>query len=413
MKTFKQLISENTTAPAEVEGTKQLGHLHHIEDHSFLNGKVGTEHALNTLREMHNHLSGQKSAVKIGTKYDGAPSLVFGRMPKGHPQEGKYFVATKSIHNANPKINYTPEDIVQNHGHAPGLVEKLNAALEHIPKLDLKHGDMYQGDVMYTKPDVREDGKKFSFTPNTLTYSTDKNSEEGKKIGNAKIGIAVHTKYEGDKTGSLEGYSARFMPDLSKLKQHPDVHIISTESKVRPENYNPHQRAEFERHMAIAKDIHDSMDESSHSAIAPHSDVISTYINTEVRRNGVPNHKDFVDYIDEKGNKEISKLKSQSAIDRKTQLHKAKITDIKKNKAHFDKLFQLHKHLQSAKDILASAANNNETYSNSIDGVPSEGEGSVVVHPKQNIIDKAVNRSRFSAANFAKAKYAKQPIPEQ
>lgn len=413
MKTFKQLISENTTAPAEVEGTKQLKHLHHIEDHSFLNGKVGTEHALKTLREMHNRLTGQKSTVKIGTKFDGAPSIVFGRMPRGHPQEGKHFVATKSIHNVNPKINYTPEDIVRNHGHAPGLVEKLNAALEHIPKLGLKHGDMYQGDVMYTKPDLKDDGKNYSFTPNTLTYSAKKNSEEGDKISKAKIGIAVHTKYEGNKSGSLEGYSARFMPDLLKLSRHPDIHVISTESKVNPENYNPHQRAEFEKHMAIAKDIHDSMDKSSHTAIAPHSDIISTYINTEVRRNGVPNHKDFADYVNERGMKEISKLKSQSAIDRKTQLHKAKMTDIKKNKAHFDNLFELHRHLQTAKNVLVSAANNNETYSNSINGVPSKGEGSVVVHPDKNIIDKAVDRKEFSAGNFANARFSKQPTSEQ
>lgn len=408
MKTFKQLISENTTAPAEVQASKTLGHLDHIEDNVFLHGKAGSNHALNTLREMHNYLSGQKSKVKVGEKFDGAPSLVFGR----HPQTGRFFVATKSAHNKNPKINYTEEDIINNHGHAPGLVEKLKAALEHLPKVMPPKG-VYQGDVMYTKPDIRDDGKNYSFTPNTLTYSTDKKSEEGKKIAKSQIGVAVHTSYEDDGSRTLEGHSARFMPDLNKFSKHPDVHIISTEMKPNPEGYTDQQKAEFEKHMAMAKSVHESMGDATHSAIQPHSDVISTYINTEVRRNGVPNHKDFMDYVDERGQKEISKLKSQSAIDRKTQMHKAKLAEIKKNKAHFDKMFELHKHLQNSKNTLVSASENNASYSHSIDGVPSKPEGSVVVNPVTNTIGKVVNRAEFSAANFAKAKFAKQQPPEQ
>jgi hypothetical protein len=395
MKTFKQLISENTTAQTEDAKTTQSKNLHHIEDHSFLNGKSGTEHALKTLGEMHNNLSGQKSEVKIGTKFVGGEPLIFGRMPKGHPKEGQHFVSTKTNNSPNPKVNYSLEDIVRNHGDNPKLVEKLNSALEHTPKLGLKHGDMYQGDVMYTQSDIRDDGKKVSFAPNKLSYSTDKNSEEGKKIDKAKIGIAVHTKHEGDETGNLEGYRAHLMPDLSKLKQHPDIHIISTESKVNPEKYNSQQKADFEKHMTMAGDLlHDTMDDSSHSAIKPHSNLISAYTNTEVERNGVPNHEDFMDYANEKGMKEISKLKSQSAIDRKTQLHKTKMADLKKNKSHFENLFRLHKQLQSAKNVLTSVANANKTYSTSVDGLPSDGEGFVVVHPKKNIIDKVVDRSK-------------------
>lgn len=394
MKTFKQLISENTTAQTEVDGTAGSKNPLHIEDHSFLNGKSGTEHALKTLWGIHNNLSGQKSEVKIRSKFVGEP-LIFGRMPKGHPNEGQHFVATKTNYSPNPKINYKLEDIVRNHGDNPKLVEKLNSALEHIPKLGLKHGDMYQGDVMYTKPDLRDDGKKVTFASNKLTYSTDKNSDEGKKIDKAQIGIAVHTKHEGDETKTLEGYKARLMPDLSKLKQHPDIHIISTELKTNPEKYNPEQKAEFEGHMAMARDLHDTMDDSSHSAIKPYSNLISTYINTEVKRNGVPNHEDFMNYANEKGMKEISKLKSQSAIDRKMQLHKTKMADLKKSKPHFEKLFRLHKQLQSAKNVLTSVVNNNKTYSNSIDGLPSDGEGFVAVHSRKNAIDRVVNRSRL------------------
>ncbi len=61
-----------------------------------------------------------------------------------NPENGRFFVATKSAFNKNPKINYTHEDIEKNHGHAPGLVEKLKAALTHLPKSTPKKG-VFQG----------------------------------------------------------------------------------------------------------------------------------------------------------------------------------------------------------------------------------------------------------------------------
>ena len=39
------------------------------------------------------------------------------------PQSGKFFVGTKSVFNATPKINYTNADIKRNHGGA--LADKL------------------------------------------------------------------------------------------------------------------------------------------------------------------------------------------------------------------------------------------------------------------------------------------------
>jgi hypothetical protein len=54
-------------------------------------------------------------------KYDGSPSIVFGH----HPKNGKFFVATKSAFNKNPKINHTEKDIERNHGQPNFIVMKL------------------------------------------------------------------------------------------------------------------------------------------------------------------------------------------------------------------------------------------------------------------------------------------------
>lgn len=81
-----------------------------------------------------------------------SPSIVFGH----HPKTGKFFVASKSAFNKNPKINYTEKDIDRNHGHAPGLSSKLKSALKHFPKVTPKKG-IYQGDLMYTHEDLKHE----------------------------------------------------------------------------------------------------------------------------------------------------------------------------------------------------------------------------------------------------------------
>ena len=129
----------------EAASEEKLKHLEHAEDHVINSGFDGFAHAYHNLQDVHDQLSGKKSKTKITTKYDGSPSIVFGH----HPETGKFFVASKSAFNKDPKINHTEEDIDRNHGHAPGLAEKLKIALKHLPKVVPKTG-VYQGDVMHS-----------------------------------------------------------------------------------------------------------------------------------------------------------------------------------------------------------------------------------------------------------------------
>ena len=188
MKSFTKFLIEQAE---EAAGGKPLKHLTHLEDHIIHSGNKGVGTASHALEGAHNALLGKKSDLHLSTKYDGAPSIVFGY----HPKNGRFFVGTKSVFNKEPKINYTDKDIEQNHGHAPGLVDKLKASLHHLPKITPKQG-VYQGDIMHTPEDVQKHGKKLSFTPNTITYSTDADSAHGKAIRHSKLGITIHTKYE-------------------------------------------------------------------------------------------------------------------------------------------------------------------------------------------------------------------------
>ena len=113
---FKKFLSESSN-------DDKLTHLEHVEDHVVHGGSEGFAHAFHTLNGVHEKLKGKDNDTKITMKYDGSPSVVFGK----HPESGKFFVGSKSVFNKKPKLNYTHEDIQKNHGHSAGLVSKLKA----------------------------------------------------------------------------------------------------------------------------------------------------------------------------------------------------------------------------------------------------------------------------------------------
>ena len=174
-------------------------HLEHLEDDIINRGAVGGDNAINFLKSVRNMLAGTTgSKTNITVKWDGAPAIICGI----NPENGKFFVGTKSVFNVNPKINYTVADIRKNHG---GVVaQKLEVCLAQLKRLNIK--GILQGDLLFTndKKVISIDGEKMlSFTPNTITYAVPQNSGIGKRIANAKMGIVFHTQYNGKKMDSL------------------------------------------------------------------------------------------------------------------------------------------------------------------------------------------------------------------
>ena len=168
-------------------------HLEHLEDDIINRGSKGGVNAINFLKSVRDMLAGH-SGTKINTtvKWDGAPAIICGV----NPENGKFFVGTKSVFNVNPKINYTTADIRRNHSGA--VAQKLSVCLAHLSTLNIKQ--ILQGDLLFTNDtkSVSIDGEKMiSFTPNTITYAVQASSGIGKKIARAKMGIVFHTMYTG------------------------------------------------------------------------------------------------------------------------------------------------------------------------------------------------------------------------
>ena len=383
MTTFKDFLFEDASE-------EKLKHLEHAEDHVIHGGSAGFSHAYHNLKDVHDRLTGKENATKVTMKYDGSPSVIFGT----NPENGRFFVATKSAFNKNPKINYTPEDIDRNHGHAPGLVEKLKAALEHLPKTTPKKG-VYQGDIMHTKGDVQTHSNKIKFTPNTITYAADKNSPHGKAALNSQIGVAVHTAYKGK---NLQDMKAQYAPELNTFKNHKDVHLISTEHSLDKLDYDPKNQQKFAKHMKAAATLHKATGEDVFGAVQHHQLPLKTYINSTIRHGTNASIDGYVQHLTNAHQKKIDSVKTDKAKAQKTALANADLDHIKQNRQGFNRVLQMHRHLQKAKDVLTHTLSSNSEFEHSIRGKKAKPEGFVAV--RHNRPTKLVDRREFSAANF-------------
>jgi hypothetical protein len=393
MLSFSTFVIEQT----EPQG-KKLKHLTHLEDHVIHGGHEGIGIAAQHLDDVHNLLSGKKSSTAVSTKYDGSPSIVFGN----HPETGKFFVASKSAFNKNPKINYTPEDIEKNHGHAPGLVEKLQAALQHLPKIMPKSGGVYQGDMMYTKPDIEEKNSMYHFTPNTITYSTPTGNAHGTAVKNAQMGVVVHTKYSGK---NLETMSADALDPKTRaqFQTHGDVHNIDPTIDANSSNYTPEERAAFSNHRENARRAYAKLKPEAEDALAGHGADLEGHVNKMVREGGAPSLEGYLEHLKTKAQKDIESVKTPAAKERKSQQHSERIDSVIKNQDHFKKALELHGHLQAAKDVLTNVMAKNNPFMHSIGGEATGPEGAVAVD-KQGNMSKFVDRQEFSRQNFLKGK---------
>lgn len=379
---------------------EKLIHLPHNEDHIIHSGMDGFAHAFHNLEDVHDQLHGKKNKTLVTTKYDGSPSLVFGH----NPDNGQFFVASKSAFNKNPKLNYTFEDIEENHAHAPGLVQKLKTALEHLPKIAPNTG-IYQGDVLHSgvqsksnpEGDVKKVGSKYHFqaNPSGIEYATGMDSDEGKKIKNSKFGIAVHTSYTGK---NFAGLKVQHGADLSKFKDHKDVHLVDSSIDTSKLNMTPDQHETYQHHMKQATDVFKRTDKKAYDTLPRHVDNLSTYINKTVKQQAKPSVKGYLEHLKDVHTKAILKVKTEKAIRAKTDKMHEDLQHVSDNEHHFKNVFDMHYHIQRAKDQLVHALSSKPKFENYRDGIKVKPEGYVVV--RSDKATKLVDRDEFSRQNL-------------
>lgn len=389
------MISFSTFQLLKESADTHIKHLNHPEDGIF-DGADGFNASHHFLHAMHHHLKGKDSHIDhVSTKTDGSVSVVFGH----HPKTGKFFVGSKSVFNKDAKLNYTEEDIERNHGHAPGLVQALKHSLKHLPKVAGKSG-IYQSDLVFT-PDTKQHAEHgVHFQPNTITYSVGKNHPDYHHVSNSKIGLAIHTKYEGEPESehNLVGMSAKPFFGKEQLKGHKDVHITDNRFKRGDIKVNSDK---IDHHLDAAHKIYSTMAPHHLDAIQTHSGTLNTYINKTIRDGSKANPDDYRAHLSEKLRKEVDKAKSESGRAKKQAAHDEALSHFDEHKEHIGKALQIHSHLQRAKNEMVRSMNKSEHYyGHSFKGEKTNPEGYAVTN-KDGATIKLVDREEFSKNNFA------------
>ena len=392
-------------------------HLEHLEDSLLMDGKQGAKDALTYLDDLCSMFVGvPNNHASVTVKWDGSPAIFCGK----YPGSDRIFVATKSVFNKNAKINYTKEDVKRNHGHAAGLVEKLNSCLEYIPRMNPK--GVYQGDLLFTD-DAEEgiiDGKKcIIFTPNKITYCIPEGDELYDKAKKAGFCVVFHTRYVGD---SIDNLSARYGGDFY-LDEHDDILVISAETEslgskslISEKEIKKYRdtRKETLKQIEIAGDLMDLMSEHINSSnntwlLGPNMKI---FFNKFVRdRKPVSNPdrfaQEFCDWWNARLKKEIAGKKQPKSIS-KYKLHRKDGREIiNNNMKELAALVTVYKSIQDAKlpfiDKLGATQTRFGTFFKKEDGYQvTKPEGYVAIQYGKYAY-KIVDRLTFSAENLNKS----------
>ena len=404
MISFAQLLNEDKNT-----------HLEHLEDEIINNGLSGAKTAvrfLNSLRDMLNGVG--KGSTNVTVKWDGAPAVFAGI----NPENGKFFVATKSLFNKVPKINYTNEDIRTNHG-SGGPADKLKLALKHLPKLGMK--GIFQGDIMFTKEDLAEevvDGvKSVVFTPNTITYAVPADSKLASTIRKASIGVVWHTSYSGktiaDLSASFGVDSSKFTTTKSVWSEDAGVKNVSSVAGL--------TKADTKSLTAKINMIKGAIKKTGRffdvlkreQTILSLGGQLKIFFNSKIREgtklSGVDKLvKEFDKYYIDRMTKEIADRKTDKGKTKYKKILKDSSKELKNYKNEIYFAFATYLAIKEAKLIVVSQLNKIQgigTFLKTGDGFKvTAPEGFVAINAKSGKAVKLVDRLEFSHANFTIAK---------
>lgn len=387
-------------------------HLEHIEDIILTSGYQGGEAVVGYFTDIYNMLKGQSStALQMSVKWDGAPAVICGI----NPANGKFFVGTKSVFAKSPKINYTKKDIATNHG-TGDLGEKLLKCLVHLSKLNIQ--GVVQGDMMFTDNDlVRQkiNGENFiTFKPNEIVYAVPENSEIGKTISQAKVGIIFHTTYTGESLGEM---NAQAGADISSFVKTNDVWYDNATYKnvSGSATFTASESKSFASGIQTLKKLLSNIPQNLSAMLSTNKEFIpmfQMFINSEVKQGRLPDNvnqflKGFQEFYIARLNQQMAGLKAQKAIQLRQQKMKQMPAFMNTIKKPLQAMLTFYKQVQILKAEALQKMNQAMqvgTFAQTENGLEvTDPEGFVAVGSDGGAV-KLVDRLTFSRRNLSAIK---------
>jgi len=383
-------------------------HLEHIEDIVITDGFEGGKAVVEYFRGLLLTLKGTSSeAMSVSVKWDGAPAVVCGT----NPDNGKFFVGTKSVFAQSAKINYTKKDIANNHG-TEELGQKLLKCLVHLKKLNIQ--GVVQGDLLYIDDDITRkniDGKPhLTFTPNTITYAVPESSELGKQIDRAKVGIIFHTTYNGD---TLADMTASGGADVTSFTKNNDVFFDNATYKdvSGSAKFTDEETQQFYNGIEKLETLLNSVPQNLSSVLGQNTDFVpmfQMYINAMVKQGELPNNinqflQGFKKFYTDRMQQQMSGLKAQKALQLRQDKMKQMPAFLSKAKKPLQAMLTFYKAVQKMKAFVLKKMNQAMaigSFQQTDGGLEvTEPEGFVAVDKSGNAV-KLVDRLGFSRRNL-------------
>ena len=403
----------------EDKGGKNL-HLEHIEDEILNFGVDGGRSAINFVRSLRDMLSGSsRSSVNMTVKWDGAPAIFAGV----DPEDGKFFVAKKSVFNATPKLYKTAAEI-DDDGLSGQLNSKFKTALAEFSKLGIK--GVLQGDLMFTSEDKSTemiDGKSFiTFQPNTIVYAVDPTSDIGKQIKTAKIGIVWHTTYTGKTLQDMKasfGANIKGLTSTTSVWQDDATYKDVSGKATMTADETAKVTASLSSAGSTFRKINSGLlvkflklQDSMTGALSGAS--LKTYNNSKVRQgqkitNPKAHAKGYEKWVELSIQKQIDKAKSVKGKEKYTNIQTEYVREVKKHTGNLENIIAFQGHLVDAKMGIVSKLNSvkglTSTFIKTANGFKvTNPEGYVAIDRVTGGAVKLVDRMEFSFNNFTAIK---------
>ena len=388
-------------------------HLEHIEDIIITDGYNGGKAVIDYFRGLLITLQGTSSeAISVSVKWDGAPAVVCGT----HPETGRFFVGTKSVFNpGTPKINYTKQQIAKNHG-TDDLGQKLLKCLVHLRKLNIQ--GVVQGDLLFTDDDIVRKNLNgtphLTFKPNTITYAVPENSDIGKQVDTAKVGIIFHTTYNGeifaDMTASAGADTETFTQSSDVFFDNATYKDVSGSAK-----FTADETKQFMNGIDKLEALLNNVPRDLSNLLGTNQDFVpyfQMYINAMVKQGQLPTNvnqflQGFQKFYAERMQQQIAGLKAQRALQVRQDKIKQMPAFMARIKRPLQAMLTFYKAVQQLKGFVLKKMNQAMaigSFAQTDSGLEvTDPEGFVAVDKTGNAV-KLVDRLGFSRRNLTAIK---------
>jgi len=282
----------------------------------------------------------------------------------------------------------------------------------HLKKLSI--GGVVQGDLLFTDDDLTRRNfnnvPHITFTPNTITYAVPEDTDLGKQIDKAKVGIIFHTTYNGD---NLEDMSASAGADVESFGSSPDVFFDNATYKdvSGSAKFTADETKTFMNGIEKLEDLLQNVPRDLQSQLGRNKDFVpmfQMYINAMVKQGQLPSNvnqflQGFQKFYTDRMQQQISGLKAQKALALRQDKMKQMPNFLRQVKKPLQAMLTFYKAVQQLKGFVLKKMNQAMaigSFQQTEKGLEvTDPEGFVAVDKTGNAV-KLVDRLGFSRRNL-------------